>query len=111
MARASTAPVWVWPLTVQPASEVLDAVLASAGARPADRDAVDRRLVDEVRSGGGRIIDSQSEVGAGPELPETRRTLEQAGAEDGLPSPATSRRRPLDEPRAGYALARRVETP
>ena len=33
------------------------------GARPWDRDAVDRRLVEEARTGGGKIIDSENEVG------------------------------------------------
>lgn len=85
--RATTPPVWVEPLTVLPARDVLEVVLAGAGARPADRDAVDRRIVAEVRGGGGRIIDSQRDAGGWPELPETRRTLEQAGTETGLPFP------------------------
>jgi hypothetical protein len=40
--------------------------LANAGARPWDRDAVDRRLLDEARAGGGKIIDFESEVGGLP---------------------------------------------
>lgn len=51
------------PVTTQPAPEALELVLERSGARPWSRDAVDRRVVDEVRTGRGRIIDSQDEVG------------------------------------------------
>jgi len=56
------------PADIHPlaASAVTEAVLAHAGARPWDRDVVDRRLVEEVRSGGGRIIDSEADVGGYP---------------------------------------------
>jgi hypothetical protein len=54
-----------WPsgLQARPATEIMDWVLASAGARPWDRDAIDRRLIEEVRAGRGKIIDFESEVG------------------------------------------------
>jgi pectate lyase len=53
-----------WPprLQARPASETAAWVLANAGARPWDRDAVDRRLVDEAKNGGGKLIDFESEV-------------------------------------------------
>jgi hypothetical protein len=41
-------------------------VLANAGARPWDRDAVDRRIVQEVRHGTGRVIDDEKDVGGYP---------------------------------------------
>lgn len=41
-------------------------VLAHAGAVVPRRDAVDKRIVEEVRSGRGRIINSQTEVGGWP---------------------------------------------
>lgn len=41
-------------------------VLAEAGATRPFRDLVDRRVVREVRRGGGRIIDSQRDVGGWP---------------------------------------------
>jgi len=60
-----------------PASEVVDAVLAHAGARPWERDAVDRRVIDDVKSGGGRIIDSENDVGGyPPALPATHRAFD-----------------------------------
>ncbi len=56
-----------------PATEVEQWVLAKAGARPADRDAVDKRIVHEVVTGTGRIINSPSEVGGWPNLQENHR--------------------------------------
>jgi hypothetical protein len=45
-------------MTTRPTSAnvVRDHVLKYAGARPADRDSVDRRIVEQVRAGTGRII-------------------------------------------------------
>ncbi len=60
--RASTA-FDLPPVTTQSAGEALTRVLAESGARPWSRDATDRRVVEEVRTGRGRIIDSQSSVG------------------------------------------------
>ncbi|HRZ84411.1 MAG TPA: hypothetical protein P5069_18310, partial [Candidatus Hydrogenedentes bacterium] len=75
LARPEDAPVRVSPLTVRPASAVADWVLAHAGARPADRDAVDTRVVDGVRTGAGRILDSQEQVGGMPQTASTSRPL------------------------------------
>jgi len=58
-------PLGIEPL---PAADVADAVLAHAGARPWDRDAIDRRVVDEAKTGGGHIIDSENEVGGYPRV-------------------------------------------
>ncbi len=69
------------PSGIEPraASTVTEAVLAHAGARPWDRDSVDRRLVDEVRTGRGRIIDSEADVGGYPSVsPATRRAFVEA---------------------------------
>lgn len=67
-----------WPTGLRPkkASEVHDFVLANAGARPWDRDAVDRRIVQHVRNREGRIIHTQDEVGGYPDDTMTRRTLD-----------------------------------
>lgn len=48
------------------AVKVQDAVIASAGARPWDRDMHDRRVVADVVEGRGKIIDDQDEVGGYP---------------------------------------------
>ena len=71
----ATAPVWAAPLTVLPASQVEAWVLASAGARPADRDAVDLRIVTEEQTRTGHIITSQNDVGGWPVLAENVRPL------------------------------------
>lgn len=56
-------PLWPANFRAQPAADTAAAVLADAGARPWDRDAVDRRLIEEARRGAGKIIDSENEVG------------------------------------------------
>lgn len=59
-------PFWPSRLQARPASETAAWVLANAGARAWDSDAIDRRLIEEARSGGGRIIDFESAVGGLP---------------------------------------------
>ena len=59
-------PFWPEGFKARPAHTVEKWVLTEAGARPWDRDAVDRRIVDEVRSGKGRVIDDEREVGGYP---------------------------------------------
>jgi pectate lyase len=56
------------PIAPDKASAALELVLAGAGATLPERDAVDQRLVREVREGGGAIIDSPEEVGGYPTL-------------------------------------------
>ncbi|HEU5186841.1 MAG TPA: Ig-like domain-containing protein, partial [Gemmatimonadaceae bacterium] len=75
VAVALTPPISVPGLVARPNASVEDWVLNNAGARPADRDAVDLRLVQEVRSGTGRIIDHPSDVGGWPLLAESHRPL------------------------------------
>lgn len=59
----SAPPLWPDGLQARSSIDVVDWVLANAGARPWDRDPVDRRLVAEARAGGGKIIDHEAEVG------------------------------------------------
>ena len=47
-------------------------VLDTCGARPWERDPIDQRIVDDVRNGTGRIIDSEQDVGGYPVRAETR---------------------------------------
>lgn len=76
-----TSPVVTQPLnmalnlTIRPSAEVPDFVLTNAGARPADRDAVDKRIVNEVTNGTGSIIDSPTQVGGLPVTAKTTRKL------------------------------------
>jgi hypothetical protein len=73
---ADTMPVWVEGIDVLPAGDVLDAVLRHAGARPWDRDPIDERIVQSVRDGTGRVIDSQDDVGGYPDVPMTSQPLD-----------------------------------
>jgi len=68
-------PVWPERLTALPASKTAEHVLQNAGARPKDRDAIDRRIVDSFRKRTGKIIDSQTEVGGYPKMTPTTRKL------------------------------------
>jgi hypothetical protein len=60
------------------AAAVQDAVLRNAGARPWDRDAIDRRIVADTIEARGGIIDSEQDVGGYPEQQETRQKFEPA---------------------------------
>jgi len=68
-------PVVVPGLKIRPTGEVRDWVLVNAGARPADRDPVDERVVREVRTRTGTIPASQDNVGGWPKLAKNHRKL------------------------------------
>ncbi len=68
-------PVWPERLTALPASKTAEHVLQNAGARPRDRDAIDRRIVNSFRERTGKIIDSQTEVGGYLRMAPTTRKL------------------------------------
>lgn len=63
--RSSTPLNWPAGMTTLPTSEnvVREHVLRYSGARPADRDSADRRIVAQVRNGTGRIINCVSSNG------------------------------------------------
>jgi hypothetical protein len=71
----SNPPVPLTGITVRSSSMIEGYVLANAGARPADRDPVDRRIVDEVTNRTGRVISSQDQVGGWPTLAVNGRPL------------------------------------
>lgn len=73
--RADEPPITVPGYRVRPAIEVEEWVLGTAGARPADRDPVDARIVQEVRDRKGHIPASQEGVGGWPALAQNRRAL------------------------------------
>ncbi|MBC8002627.1 MAG: pectate lyase [Opitutaceae bacterium] len=66
----------------QSAEEAAELVLARAGAS-LHRDAVDRRIIDDVRNRRGRLINSQEEVGGWPALRSTHAPADQD--RDGIP--------------------------
>ena len=63
-------------VTTHDAFHAYDIVLNNSGARPADRDLVDNRIIQEVRDRTGHFIDSQNDVGGWPDLKENYRILE-----------------------------------
>jgi hypothetical protein len=73
--RLEAPPVWPEGLEPCPAAELVERLLPGVGARPADRDEIDRRIVSEFRERTGRIIDSQDEVGGYPAQAPVRRPL------------------------------------
>ncbi len=86
-------PLKLAAVRTDPSSQLLDLVLPAVGATLPKRDAVDLRIVDDVKNGTGRIIDSQSDVGGWPiytsgQPPEDRDS-------DGLPD-AWERQHGLD---------------
>jgi hypothetical protein len=82
----TTAPVWNTGLVAIKSanSEVYSWVLGNAGARPTDRDSVDKRVVLSVRRGDGQVINCVSpngttrcnkNAGGWPSYAQNRRTL------------------------------------
>jgi hypothetical protein len=71
------------PVTTQEAQDACRDVLARGGAILPRRDAVDRRIVAEVTSGTGHILNSQAEVGGWPDLPGAPAPRDSDG--DGMP--------------------------
>jgi hypothetical protein len=67
----------VWPAGLEPVSTTaaLWRVTRFVGARPAERDAIDRRIVAGALTGTARIIDSQEEVGGYPKHAPAQRAL------------------------------------
>jgi len=64
------------PAGLMATDNVADYILTHAGARPADRDPIDQRIIDSVKKKQGRIIDSQNEVGGYPDYAPVYRKLE-----------------------------------
>jgi hypothetical protein len=74
--RLRRKPCWPEGLAAMPSPRVFEYVLRHAGARPRERDDVDARIVEGVRAGTGRIIDSQDDVGGYPQGEVVRRSLD-----------------------------------
>lgn len=69
-------PLWPEGFEALPADQVVAHVTKHVGARPRDRDDVDRRIIRQFVAREGKIIDSQDEVGGYPEMPMARRVLD-----------------------------------
>jgi hypothetical protein len=59
-------------ITPAAADHIRNLVLDNCGARPWDRDPIDARIVADVKSGTGRIIDSEQDAGGYPVRPSTK---------------------------------------
>jgi len=74
--RLDSKPVWPEGLRALPSGEVVNFIVQHAGARPKDRDDVDRRIIRNFVERKGRVIDSQDEVGGYPKSDMQMRKLE-----------------------------------
>jgi pectate lyase len=75
VSRLKKPPNLPFGVNILPSARVQDAVLGNAGARPWDRDDIDRRILADTAEGRGKIIDSESEVGGYPAHKETRQAF------------------------------------
>jgi pectate lyase len=73
--KLKKAPDLPFGVSVLPSALVQDTVLAQAGARPWDRDDIDRRILADAAEGRGKIIDSENEVGGYPVHKETHQAF------------------------------------
>ncbi len=96
-------------VTTDLAEVALRRVLEEAGASKPHRDAVDRRLVQDVRAGTGKIIRAAAEVGGWPKLDPGTAPID--GDQDGMPdawekthglNPADASDSRLDPDKDGY---------
>ena len=91
------APALPFGVTLLPSAQVQDVVIADVGARPWDRDDIDRRILADTIEGRGKIIDSEQDVGGYPVHPETRQAFVPADWDLATMEPlkALPRREPL----------------
>src|SRR5262249_19736391 len=68
-------PSWARGLFPLPAVKVVESVLRRAGARPRERDDVDKRILADVKDHKGHLIANPDEVGGYPRPMMTRRRL------------------------------------
>lgn len=65
-------PIWYEKIKPVPASQVQENIVKNVGARPWDRDENDKRIIREMLSNTGKVIDSETEVGGYPVFKQTR---------------------------------------
>lgn len=82
-AYKQSSPIPVPAVKTDDAITSYEKVLAEAGAMLPKRDAVDTRVVSEVRNGTGKIINDEEQVGGWPELKSTKPP--QDSDRDGMP--------------------------
>ena len=72
----SEKPVWPTDLMPLPADEIVGYITGHVGARPKERDVVDKRIIQDFLDKKGQILDSQDEVGGYPKHKATYRKLD-----------------------------------
>jgi hypothetical protein len=83
IAYKQSVPFETGPIMTQDAKDAYQDVLGHGGATLPRRDAVDRRIVEEVTGGKGHILNSQAEVGGWPDLQTAQAAQDSDG--DGMP--------------------------
>ncbi|MGF1614401.1 MAG: hypothetical protein ACFCVA_10975 [Gammaproteobacteria bacterium] len=80
--KGTSPPIWPKGYQLIPSSQhpkqynqVLDYVLQNSGARRADKDPVDERIIESVVKRSGKIIETEADVGGYPQLKPTRHKL------------------------------------
>lgn len=76
-------PFFAPPITITSAASAYEQVLARAGATQPMRDAVDNRIINDIKNSTGRIIDDPANVGGWPVLSSGRPYVDADG--DGMP--------------------------
>lgn len=85
-AMISPKPIGELPAKLQTAREAMESTLAEAGATLPARDAVDLRIVNDVRNGAGKVIEKETDLPADQCWPDYRSLPAPADTDgDGLP--------------------------
>ena len=79
LSLTDTPPLWPDGFKPRPAATLESRLLDQVGAWPAQRDSVDRRIIKQVQSRSGMIIDSPAQVGGLDAVKTTRHTLKIPG--------------------------------
>lgn len=72
----ASAPSWLTGYELWDADEMREHLVASVGATPWARDAIDTRIINGVATGKARIIDSQQDVGGYPSYKQTNKKFD-----------------------------------
>lgn len=100
-AYKQSTPIKVAQVKTDDAITAYNRILADAGAVFPERDVVDSRIINDVKNGTGKIIDSQDQVGGWPELKSA--TPPKDSDHDGMPDEweIAQRLNPKDDSDAG----------
>ncbi|MGV8091424.1 MAG: polysaccharide lyase family 1 protein [Mangrovibacterium sp.] len=69
-------PISTNKFALKSSAEVVSGILKNAGSRPADRNSIDKRIIEDLRNKRGKVINSQEEVGGYPSGTPVKRELQ-----------------------------------